>query len=526
MWLVLVSTVVIGFIAYKLFFRNSKNIFKEHGIREIDTSKFMSILDILLARKGMPEVDNYVYKAMGSEKYCGIHELGTPVILIKDMELIKKILIKDFDHFVDRRKFFAEADEVLQKSLPMLEGEEWKGVRASVSPTFTTGKIRRMMEFFNSVGKEWVESLSEKAKANPSPDGSVTIDVIKVINQYTVDVIASAVFGFNAGTIKNPDSPFAKYAESLADFSKLKLVKMAIIFGLPKLNKILKLKMMDPEAIGFFERILDQGLKKRLSGETTKCNDFLQLLVEAHNGKLKGEGNDELGSFEKDAHIELKGGEKKKQWLTEQTMNSQSLIFFFAGFGTTSNALTFAAYALAVHQDVQDKLRKEVGKIMKPDGNLDYDDLSTLVYLNMVVCEVLRRFPAGARLERSCVKDYKDNDSGLFVPKGTVVFVPSNALHYDEQYYDNPDKFDPEHFSPEKKAQRNPYAYMPFGIGPRNCIGMRFALVETKAAIAHLVHNFRIQTTKKTPVPITGLWAGFGYTAPKGLELKLTPLNK
>lgn len=70
------------------------------------------------------------------------------------------------------------------------------------------------------------------------------------------------------------------------------------------------------------------------------------------------------------------------------------------------------------------------------------------------------------------MKEYRDSDSGLVVPKGTNVIIPLNAIHHDEQFYDNPDKFDPEmHFSPEKKAARNPYAFMPFGIGPRNCIG-------------------------------------------------------
>ncbi len=70
-----------------------------------------------------------------------------------------------------------------------------------------------------------------------------------------------------------------------------------------------------------------------------------------------------------------------------------------------------------------------------------------------------------------CVRDYKDEKTGLEIPKGAVVNVPVNAIHHDKEYYEKPDEFYPEHFSPEKKAARNPYAFMPFGIGPRNCIG-------------------------------------------------------
>jgi len=171
MWVALIAVVVIGALAYKLLLSgSSKKIFIENGIREIDTSVAVSKLEIALGRKSMIDADNYAYKFMGSgEKFVGFSEMGKSLILIKDLELMKKILIKDFDYFVDRREFFSDAEMGVKKMLPSLEGEEWKGVRAAVSPTFTTGKIRRMMEYFNNVGKEWVDDLKEKAK----PSGCV-----------------------------------------------------------------------------------------------------------------------------------------------------------------------------------------------------------------------------------------------------------------------------------------------------------------------------------------------------------------
>ncbi|ODM88521.1 putative cytochrome P450 6a20 [Orchesella cincta] len=208
------------------------------------------------------------------------------------------------------------------------------------------------------------------------------------------------------------------------------------------------MKIIDGEALAFFERILDQGLKARM------------IVGRSKEGELKAEGKDELNSFEKEAQIQ--GAELEKR---------------------------------NMHQDVQDKLRNEVSKIVKEDGSLDYDELNT-----------------------SCIWIWSFVDS--------IVIIPVNAIHNDPQYYDNPDKFDPEHFSPDKKAQRNTYAYLPFGSGPRNCIGMRFALTETKASVAHLVNSFRIEPTKKTPIPMTGYYAGFALHPPKGLELKLTPLKK
>lgn len=87
------------------------------------------------------------------------------------------------------------------------------------------------------------------------------------------------------------------------------------------------------------------------------------------------------------------------------------------------------------------------------------------------IAEVLRKFPATSRLERVCAKEYRSPDIGLVIPKGALVAIPLNSIHHSKEFYENPDKFDPEHFSPEKKATRNPYAFMPFGMGPRNCIG-------------------------------------------------------
>lgn len=329
----------------------------------------------------MSVADDFAYSLMSSsEKFCGFMQLGTPVLLIKDMELTKKVLIKDFDHFVDRRQFFTKDDGSLHQMLPSLEGDEWKGVRASVSPTFTTGKIRRMMEYFNSVGKEWVEEYDHKAKSSPS--GSVNIDVLASVNQYTVEVISSSVFGMSAGTIKNPKSQFAVNANRIADFRGSQMFKFALRMQFPRLSRLLRLSIMDKPSLSFFEKILEQGLKSRLNGDA-KRNDFIQLLVEAQRGELKAVGSDELSAFEKEAQI---SGTEKKQYLTEEVMNAQSVVFFFAGFSTTSNLITFALYALALHPEVQDRLRQEVAKIVKEDGSFDYDDVGQLVYMDMVVC--------------------------------------------------------------------------------------------------------------------------------------------
>ncbi|ODM91575.1 Cytochrome P450 9e2 [Orchesella cincta] len=468
------------YLFYNLFLVKSSKP-KWLGEQEINTSASFSTLDMLLGRKTVVDKDHHIYNSMGTKKFCVVDESPSPIILLKDLDLIKKVFIKDFDYFTDRRDFFTVSDKksVLNKLLGMLKGEEWKNVRQTVSPTFTTGKIRRMMVHFNGVGQQWVKMLAEKAKE--SPTGSAKIDVLSTVNQYTLEVIGNSVFGMRTGTIQDPNSIFAQKAGRMANMDRI--------------TDIIKLNL-SPRYPQIFKITVEGDVKQ---------NDFQQLLIEARKGELKALGSDDLDSFEKEAEIRDNNSNTKfsdkSKILTDEVIIAQGVVFFLAGFTAVSNFISFAAYSLALHQDIQDKLREEVGRVVKEDGSLDYDDLAQLTYLDMVASEVLRKFPGAARLDRVCMKDYRDPETGLFVPKNTAVVIPVHA-------------------------ERSPYSYLPFGQGPRNCIGKRFAIIESQAAIANLVHNFRIDPTEKTPVPLQARFIAAQTFLPMDLELMLTPLRK
>uniref|UniRef100_A0A670JDY2 unspecific monooxygenase n=1 Tax=Podarcis muralis TaxID=64176 RepID=A0A670JDY2_PODMU len=121
-----------------------------------------------------------------------------------------------------------------------------------------------------------------------------------------------------------------------------------------------------------------------------------------------------------------------------------------------------------------------------------------LEYLDMVLSETQRLYPFGGRLERLCKKDVEIN--GVTIPKGTLVMIPPYTLHRDPEYWPEPEEFRPERFSKENKDKIDPYTYLPFGAGPRNCLGMRFALVTMKVAIAILMQHFSFKVCDETPV--------------------------
>ncbi|CAL1289568.1 unnamed protein product [Larinioides sclopetarius] len=115
--------------------------------------------------------------------------------------------------------------------------------------------------------------------------------------------------------------------------------------------------------------------------------------------------------------------------------------------------------------------------------------------------------------------DCKLGDTGIIIPKGMVVFIPTYALHRDPKYFPEPEKFDPDRFLPEERAKRDPYVYMPFGSGPRLCIGMRFALTQIKTCLACVLSSFRILKCPETKVPLE-FHLGPGLMIPKNLVLK------
>ncbi|GFR22745.1 cytochrome P450 9e2, partial [Trichonephila clavata] len=147
-----------------------------------------------------------------------------------------------------------------------------------------------------------------------------------------------------------------------------------------------------------------------------------------------------------------------------------------------------------VHEEVIVALKSSKGK-------LTYEALQNIKYLDNIISETLRLFPPGVRLERRAVTDYKLGETGILYLRNDR-HCSAYAMHRDPELFPDPEKFDPDRFTPEERAKRDPYAYMPFGAGPRNCIGMRFAIMEIKVCLIYVIANFKINRCIKTKVPL------------------------
>lgn len=241
---------------------------------------------------------------------------------------------------------------------------------------------------------------------------------------------------------------------------------------------MLNFSIFPRQSMNFFEKFVKTMKKNRLDSNQKNRVDFFQLMMNTQNSK----------------------GQESQKALSDLEMAAQAIIFIFGGYDATSTSISFIMYELATRPNVQKKLQNEIDRALPNKAPVTYDALMEMEYLDMVVNESLRLYPIATRLDRVSKKDVEIN--GVFIPKGTVVTIPIYPLHRNPEYWLKPEEFNPERFSKENKGSIDPYVYLPFGNGPRNCIGMRFALISMKLAVIGVLQNFNIQPCEKTQIPL------------------------
>ncbi|KAK3736032.1 hypothetical protein QZH41_002750 [Actinostola sp. cb2023] len=186
--------------------------------------------------------------------------------------------------------------------------------------------------------------------------------------------------------------------------------------------------------------------------------------------------------------------------LTDDEVIAQCVVFLLAGYESSSFTLSMMCYSLATNPDVQERLQQEIDRVWTDEDEMpSYDMVHKLPYLDMVMSETLRLYPPAFASFRECNKECVVN--GVKIPKDALILVPAYSIHRDPNIYPNPEKFDPERFSAEAKQSRDPYLYIPFGHGPRNCVGMRFAQMEIKLVLVRLLKKYSLVVTTETKPP-------------------------
>ncbi|XP_046365712.1 cytochrome P450 3A8-like isoform X2 [Haliotis rufescens] len=439
-------------------------------------------------KEGIGGCDQRLVKEYG--RVVGVFHGRIPSLIISDPAMIKQICVKDFSNFVNRSTF-GPVPKIVMDCIAEIYDEHWKFMRCVLSPTFRTSKLKQMMELVERCSDLLVKNVDKQGKEKKS------VDMKHVMGCYTMDVIAHTGFSIDLDSQSDPDNVFVTYCRKAfkLTFPIIFLVTLLFPFTKSIFEKI------DFQVLDFdkdkakFRAVVKQVIEDRKNNPDSGYGDILQTMLDTNK---EGSARDPDDDSDDDTETTLDFKYYKKRGLTNYEIFCNSHIFLLAGFETTSKALTFTAYNLATHPEIQERLYQS---IIKHIGNNKptYAEVTKLQYLENVFMETLRLFPPATRNTRVAAKSTTIN--GYHIPAGMPVIIPVYAVQHDPEFWADPEKFDPDRFLPENKHELHEYMWMPFGVGPRNCLGMRLALLEAKMAIVALVQNFRFVVTPETIAP-------------------------
>uniref|UniRef100_A0A8D1K222 unspecific monooxygenase n=1 Tax=Sus scrofa TaxID=9823 RepID=A0A8D1K222_PIG len=416
----------------------SHGLFKKLGIPRPRPLPYFG--NVLAYRKGMWNFDNKCFKEYG--KMWGFFDGQQPVLAITDPDMIKTVLVKESYLVFTNWRYFGPLG-IMKNSVCLAVDEQWKRIRTLLSPTFTSGKLKKMFPIFVQYGDALVRNLrKETEKGKP-------INVKDIFGAYSLDMTTGTSFGVKIDSLNNPQHPFVEYVQKIVIFDCLDplLLFITLFPFLSPVFEVLNISLFSKSAMDFFTKFVKSIKESRLKD---------QQMV---------------------------------KFLFDEELVAQGITFIFAGYETTSTPLSFLMYKLATHPDIQEKLQKEIDVTFPSKTPPTYDALAQMEYLDMLLNEILRLIPLAARLERVCKKDVEVH--GMFIPRGTVMPQGRGPTLIQAAWLSSTEPDYKKH-----KDTMNPYTYLPFGTGPRNCIGMRFALMNMKLALVKVLQNFSFKPSK------------------------------
>lgn len=358
---------------------------------------------------------------------------------------IHQVLVENADKYYKTNNLKKVMYPVLGEGLFTNDGEFWKSQRRLVQPAFHTKRIGAYVETM----RDYSLRLSQRWQSG------ATYDIDHEMTQLTMEIISKTLF----------DADVSDDAQNVGE---------AITTVLSDVNKRLDHVVPPPYWI-------PNERNRRFKQALARMNETIQGFIDAR--RASGEDKGDLLSMLLMAQHE--DGER----MTDRQVRDEAMTLFGAGHETTANALTWTWYLLSQHPDVQARLHEELDSVLggRP---LTLDDLPKLTYTEQVIKESMRLFPPAFVVTRSAIDNTEVG--GFEVKKGEIVIVSIWGMHRNPNFFPEPHRFDPERFSPENEKALPKYAYLPFGGGPRVCIGNAFAMMEAKVALASIAQHYTL----------------------------------
>jgi cytochrome P450 len=386
--------------------------------------------------------------------------LGSDYLQVMDPALMQSVLLDDIDSF---RKSPVQQRVVrpgVGDGLLVVEGEAWRFQRRAAAPAFRHDAMLALAPAMAAAG----ERAADRLLAAASPGRSV--DVLPEMTRATFDVIAATLLG-------GDDPSFDQEAVARAVTGYVETIGAVNLFDLLGVPDWIPRPGRGPgrRAIATLRGAADAALARRRARHQ-------------HGGDLgDGFGEDLLGRMLAARDPETGRG------LSDIELRDNIVTFIGAGHETTALALTWSLYLLAGDQGVQDRLAAEA-RAVAGEGPIGPGQVERLVLHEQVIKEAMRLYPPAVMLQRQAIRPVRVGEHQL--EPGTEVMCLIYVMHRSRLLWERPDGFDPDRFAPERSEGRHRFAHMPFGAGPRICIGMRFAYLEAVAILAAVMRKARV----------------------------------
>jgi cytochrome P450 len=381
-------------------------------------------------------------------------------IVINDPAMLRHVLVDNVRNYPKSgiaRRVLAPAGAA--DGLLTAEGDAWRQMRRTVAPIFAPRNVDRLAQAIQARAAAAAERMAAVSIGG-------RIDVAAKMARTTFEVMSATLF--SDGITQGPEA----FGKALNRFLEtMGSVDPFDIIGLPDWVPRLT-RMRGRDAIAFFEREVGATIaKRRAEAEAgTAPHDLLTLLIQASDPETG------LG-------------------IPDEEVASHVITFIVAGHETTSNALSWTLYLLAKHPDVRAKVEAEA---LAADTHPLADWPEKLPWTRAVIEEAMRLYPPASTLSRQAVAEDRIGD--VTIPKDALVIVSPYIVHRHRKLWDQPDYFMPERFLPGARETIDRFQYIPFGAGPRVCVGLRFAMLEAVVILAEVVKRIRLDWPSRQAV--------------------------
>ncbi|CAN8020263.1 unnamed protein product [Ixodes persulcatus] len=358
-------------------------------------------------------------------------------------------------------------------------GSKWRLRRKLLTPAFHFRILEDFLPVVNAQSRVFVENLRSQGKER-------SYNIVPPVTMCTLDIICETIMGYVINAQKNKCSDYVQAIQVVGEAFTRRLESPAFwiepIFRLSQSGR----QFFDSikELHEFTTKVI-QGRKKELQKEPQEAFN------NADDDDVYGMKSSYRRPF---LDILLREHLKDPHNFTEEDVREEVDTFMFEGHDTTAMGISWALYLIGLYREQQDLIHQELDSIFGDDKvrQITSNDLKEMKYLECCLKESQRLYPSVPFIARTC----KGNlvIAGNTVPKGATVQIPIYNLHRDETVFPKPEEFIPERFLPENAKGRHPFAYIPFSAGPRNCIGQRFAMMEEKIVVAHVLRNYKLRS--------------------------------